>query len=60
MFFIIIIVCTNLILCFEMCEYIMLFLSSLEGIFNAIAYCVYSYFCGFVDYIVVYLLGHIV
>ena len=46
-----------------MCEYIMLFLSLLEGMFHAIAYCVYSYFLRlriYIRHIVVYLLGHIV
>ena len=40
--FFIITVCTSVFFCFEMCEYIMLFLSRLEGIFHA--YCVHSYF----------------
>ena len=52
--------CTSIFLCFEMCEYVMLFLSRLEGIFHA--YCVYSYFLRLikVGHNVMYLLGHIV
>ena len=58
--FFLIIVCTSVFLCFEMCEYIMLFLSRLKASFMLIV-CIHI-FCFFVNVgdNVVYLLGHIV